>query len=94
MAPAIGIDLGTCYSRVDVFRYDKFEIIANEEGDLATPSFVAFINTIRLIGTPAKNQLAMNPRNTVFDAQRLIGREFSDPEVQADIKHYPLHCRR
>ncbi|GAB1313643.1 Hsp70 chaperone [Madurella fahalii] len=90
MAPAVGIDLGTTYSCVGVFREDRCEIIANDQGNRTTPSFVAFTDTERLIGDAAKNQVAMNPTNTVFDAKRLIGRKFADPEVQADMKHFPF----
>ncbi|BCR83868.1 molecular chaperone Hsp70 [Aspergillus chevalieri] len=90
MAPAVGIDLGTTYSCVGVFRDDRIEIIANDQGNRTTPSFVAFTDTERLIGDAAKNQVAMNPHNTVFDAKRLIGRRFNDAEVQADMKHYPF----
>jgi heat shock 70kDa protein 1/2/6/8 len=90
MAPAIGIDLGTTYSCVGVFRDDRIEIIANDQGNRTTPSFVAFTDTERLIGDAAKNQVAMNPSNTVFDAKRLIGRKFADQEVQADMKHFPF----
>ena len=90
MAPAVGIDLGTTYSCVGVFRDDRIEIIANDQGNRTTPSFVAFTDTERLIGDAAKNQVAMNPHNTVFDAKRLIGRKFSDAEVQSDIKHFPF----
>jgi len=90
MAPAVGIDLGTTYSCVGVFREDRCEIIANDQGNRTTPSFVAFTDTERLIGDAAKNQVAMNPHNTVFDAKRLIGRKFADPEVQADMKHFPF----
>jgi len=90
MAPAVGIDLGTTYSCVGVFRDDRIEIIANDQGNRTTPSFVAFTDTERLIGDSAKNQVAMNPHNTVFDAKRLIGRKFSEPEVQADMKHFPF----
>ncbi|KAL2007616.1 hypothetical protein VTN00DRAFT_7598 [Thermoascus crustaceus] len=90
MAPAIGIDLGTTYSCVGVFRDDRIEIIANDQGNRTTPSFVAFTDTERLIGDAAKNQVAMNPSNTVFDAKRLIGRKFTDSEVQADMKHFPF----
>ncbi|KAM7199615.1 heat shock 70 kDa protein [Rhypophila sp. PSN 637] len=90
MAPAVGIDLGTTYSCVGVFREDRCEIIANDQGNRTTPSFVAFTDTERLIGDAAKNQVAMNPHNTVFDAKRLIGRKFADAEVQADMKHFPF----
>ncbi|RDW69155.1 molecular chaperone Hsp70 [Aspergillus mulundensis] len=90
MAPAVGIDLGTTYSCVGVFRDDRIDIIANDQGNRTTPSFVAFTDTERLIGDAAKNQVAMNPHNTVFDAKRLIGRRFADPEVQADMKHFPF----
>ncbi|KAL2809541.1 heat shock protein 70 family [Aspergillus granulosus] len=90
MAPAVGIDLGTTYSCVGVFRDDRIDIIANDQGNRTTPSFVAFTDTERLIGDAAKNQVAMNPYNTVFDAKRLIGRRFADAEVQSDMKHWPF----
>ena len=90
MTGAIGIDLGTTYSCVGIFRDDRIEIIANDQGNRTTPSFVAFTDTERLIGDSAKNQVAMNPANTVFDAKRLIGRKFADAEVQADMKHFPF----
>ncbi|CZS97340.1 Heat shock 70 kDa protein [Rhynchosporium graminicola] len=90
MGPAIGIDLGTTYSCVGIFRDDRIEIIANDQGNRTTPSFVAFTDTERLIGDAAKNQVAMNPINTVFDAKRLIGRKYADAEVQADMKHFPF----
>jgi heat shock protein 1/8 len=86
---AIGIDLGTTYSCVGWWKDNRCEIIANSQGNRTTPSYVAFTDKERLVGDAAKNQIAQNAENTIFDAKRLIGRKFSDNKLQSDIKLFP-----
>ena len=90
---AIGIDLGTTYSCVAVWKDNQVEIIANDQGMRTTPSYVAFTESERLIGQSAKNQAGSNPTNTIFDAKRLIGRKYSEQGTQADIKHFPFNVK-
>jgi len=87
---SVGIDLGTTYSCVGIWQHGQVEIISNDQGYRTTPSYVAFTDSARLVGEAAKSQVAMNPENTVFDAKRLIGREFKDASVQKDMKTWPF----
>ena len=90
MTYALGIDLGTTYSCVGVWKDNHVEIIANDQGNRTTPSYVAFTDSERLIGDAAKYQAAANPTNTVFDAKRLIGRKFDESTVKSDMSHWPF----
>ncbi len=90
---SIGIDLGTTYSCVGIWQNDRVEIIANDQGNRTTPSYVAFNDKERLIGDGAKNQVSVNPFNTVFDAKRLIGRKITDDTVKSDMKHWPFKLK-
>ena len=89
MTYAIGVDLGTTFSAVGVWKNGQVEIIANDQGNRTTPSYVAFTDSERLIGEAAKYQAAANPKNTVFDAKRLIGRKI-DESVKSDMAHWPF----
>ena len=91
--PALGIDLGTTYSCVAVWKNGKVDVIPNESGNRITPSVVCFTNKERLIGDAAKNQIVKNYKNTVYDAKRLIGRLYNDKEVQEDMKLWPFKVK-
>ena len=88
--PIIGVDLGTTYSCVAIYKGGSVEIIVNDQGNRVTPSYVAFTETERLVGDAAKTQAALNPENTVYDTKRLIGRKFTDATVQEDMKMWPF----
>lgn len=91
--PCVGIDLGTTYSAVGIYSKEsgRVEMIPNDQGLNTTPSYVSFVESgERIVGVPAKNMAAMNPENTIFDAKRLIGRKFTDPDVMRDVQHWPF----
>ncbi|KAF4513965.1 UNVERIFIED_CONTAM: hypothetical protein B566_EDAN018254, partial [Ephemera danica] len=90
-APALGIDVGTTKSCVEILQHGKVEIIANDQGNLTTPGYVAFTETGCLIGYAAKNRVSINPNNTIFDTKRLIGRRFDDESVEEEMKHWPFN---
>ena len=88
MTLSIGIDLGTTFSCVGIYRNGMVEVIANDQGNRTTPSFVSFTSEERLIGDAAKSSASSNPKNTVYDAKRMIGRNFNDSAIQEEIKHF------
>ena len=90
---AIGIDIGTTYSCVGIWKNDRVEIISNDQGNRTTPSYVAFNDQERLIGDSAKNQASMNPINTLYDAKRMIGKKYNDHTVQEDMKLWPFNVK-
>ena len=90
---AIGIDLGTTFSCVGIWRDNRCDIIANDQGNRTTPSYVAFTENERLIGDSAKNQASTNSSNTIYDAKRLIGRKFSDPIMKNEISNFPFKVK-
>lgn len=94
MVLSIGADIGTTYSAVGIYKNGAVEIIANEQGNRITPSYVSFTDTEILVGDAAKSQAIMNPKNTVFDVKRLIGRKFSDPKVQSLLSHFPFNVKQ
>ena len=85
---SLGIDLGTTFSAVGIYRNGRVEIIANDQGNRTTPSFVSFTEEERLIGDAAKSMAAANAKNTVYDAKRLIGRNYNDDHMQKELKHF------
>ena len=88
MTLSIGIDLGTTFSCVGIYRNGMVEVIANDQGNRTTPSFVSFTSEERLIGDAAKSSASANPKNTVYDAKRMIGRNYNDTAIQEEIKHF------
>tara|TARA_Y100001958_G_C21247787_1_gene579585 strand:- start:4656 stop:6569 length:1914 start_codon:yes stop_codon:yes gene_type:complete len=90
---AIGIDLGTTNSCVGIWKDNRCEIIANDQGNRTTPSYVAFTDTERLVGDSAKNQASINSSNTIYDAKRLIGRKYSDPIMKNEISNFPFDVK-
>ena len=89
----IGIDLGTTYSCVGIWENDRVEIVANDQGNRTTPSWVAFQENEKLVGEAAKNQYNKNPENTIFDIKRFMGQKYSDPNIQAELKHMPFKMK-